>query len=135
MPPAVQTRAREGLPWSAARWLLIGLLLAGVLGMHVLSGHDSSGRHGLIVNAGAGAHQAQPQPAPADAMVPTVPNDLPGSIAACLLALAVVVGLALLLLRPVRRARQGPGRFSSGFAWRGPPSSGSFRLSLCVSRI
>ncbi len=137
--PTVLPRARKGMSRIAARWLLIGVLVAGVLGMHVLSQHDSAGGHGLVVNAvmaDTPSHAVAAIPLPAaDVAAPSVPHGPGGLIAACLLALVVVIGLALLLLGQARRDRSRTDRLVFDLTRRGPPVKGPSRLSLCVLRV
>lgn len=135
----MQTRARQGSSSWAARWLLIGILVAGVIGMHVLSQHDSAGGHRLVIDAVTADSPRSIYPAAAqqvsDSAAPSLPGGVSGLTAACILALVVVGGLVLLFLGQARRDRDAAGRFVFDVIGRGPPVPGPSRLSLCVLRV
>lgn len=142
----------------SVRRLMVGLVIAGIVGMHVLSVQDPGGGHGMVMTpqsmesgrvdghgdlteapmamSGADA-TGQPTVAPS---VPAGGNGMSGSMAMCLLFLgAGAAALALLMLR-LRRA-DGPVRHPSttgrgwGYLLRGPPGTDPPRIALCVLRV
>ncbi|WP_090475584.1 DUF6153 family protein [Nakamurella panacisegetis] len=150
----IQTAERtspRGRVWVAARWLLLGLVIAGIVGMHVLSEHDAGGGHGMMMNPGAvaaepahhGAMPAAMNTASGGPMMSGVPDSgggMSSGMAACILFLVIgagLVALALLVLRRAagRPAAAGPWWLGSGRSERGPPGSGAPRISLCVLRV
>ncbi len=155
MSVAVQYRRRLAGPFG--RWLLVGLVLAGIIGMHVLSEQDAGVGHGMVMtaqtmrSAHAGVY-SEPDPVPmlmtdqAETRTgqvtasPATDGGMPGSMAMCLLFLAAgVAALALLLLRLCRTIRAAGQASVAGRGWgyflRGPPRAASPRIALCILRV
>lgn len=126
-----------------ARWVLLVAVIAGVVGMHVLTAGDGPG-HGMLPAASMAAEHhapaAAPDPTPAGPAVagaPTGPSH--GDMSGCILFL--VVGGAVLLLVALARAGADTGggrrRVASlllELRRRGPPA-GWPRLALNVIRV
>jgi len=144
--------------WSAARWVLLAAVLAGLFGMHVLAPEDSgSGGHGLLPMIVTSAHDGMTGPARAttrdvpaiiDAadsgavLLPAAPGSGGdhGAMVGCILFL--VIGGAALILALLRHRgapwATGLGRLAgialTGIRRRGPPGAWP-RLPLCVIRV
>jgi len=142
---------------TAARLMLLGAVLAGLFGMHVLTADDGSSRHGALpmISTTGHADMTGPAPSPAAAMSmalgslpgaavlavdPGSGGDGHGAMAGCILFL-VVGGAALILLLLRYRAGSGTaglGRFAgiavTDMRRRGPPDRWP-RLALCVIRV
>lgn len=143
--------------WSAcvraARWLLVGLVIAGVFVLHVLSSHDMSDGHGpLSLGPLAGSATAAEQPTPTSAaevssirtggserggLLPGQPEHL--DLAACELFLVAGAALTMLTLTALWSTRHlkrlTPGALAPT-APRAPlRTSGSSTFSLCVLRV
>lgn len=142
------------------RWLLVGLVMAGIVGMHVLSEQDSGAGHGMVmtpqsmapgqadghvelvagtmVMADADAHGGH---ATVAASVVAAAGGMSGSMAMCLLFLgAGAAALGLLLMLRLRRADRTKGHASTtaggcGLFLRGPPGGDPPRIALCVLRV
>jgi hypothetical protein len=154
---------RPGRRWStAARWLLLAAVLAGLFGMHVLTAGHGTSRHSMLPMAGVAAHDvigghnltsvgampvettnAMPGSVGVDVQVMPVtpgPGVDHGAMAGCILFL--VVGGAALLFALLRRRRgagsPGIGRLAgtavTDMRRRGPPGRWP-RLALCVIRV
>lgn len=142
--------------WPAARWLLIGMVLSGLVAMHILSQHQAAGGHGMFIGhpqpaSGVSGHQHQDEPTNgmpltvsadhgAALAAPAWPAGSVGSMAACVLFLIVGGGAVLSTRSATGRARTpvDDGRLSSGrldLAPRGPPEGAPPRISLCVLRV
>ncbi|WP_395729872.1 DUF6153 family protein [Nakamurella sp.] len=131
-----------------ARWVLLLAVIAGVIGMHVLTAGDGPG-HGMLpaVTMAAGHHgdPAMAEPASHSASVEPMVASLPpafghGDMAGCILFL-VVGGALLLLALALARAGTGPDdrdRRAAGLLLdlrrRGPPD-GWPRIALRVLRV
>jgi hypothetical protein len=154
---------RQGQRWqTAARWMLLTAVLAGLFGMHVLTAEHGTSRHSMLPVASIAAHDAVGgHNAPSIDAIPiettgatpaSTPVDVqampasPGSgvqheaMAGCILFL-VVGGAALLLalLRHLHGAGSpGGGRLAGAAVTdmrrRGPPGRWP-RLALCVIRV
>jgi hypothetical protein len=142
----------------SARWLMVGLVIAGIVGMHVLSVQDPGEGHGMVMTPqsmesdwadGHGDLSAGPMVmsgagAPGQATVaPSVAaggNGMSGSMVMCLLFLGAGAAALALLVLHMRRA-DGPVRHPSrtGRGWgcllRGPPGADPPRIALCVLRV
>lgn len=141
----------------ALRWILSLLVIAGVLTMHVLGGHDG-GRSpvmamaplGIAATSGTGTDMSQMalsgkalsgNAASAQAPSSIVPaGDGMSDMSCCVLFLVTSVALALLaLLATARRAESRSGVGGSPdrtVSWeRGPPRSAPPQYSLCVLRV
>ena len=143
---------------TAARVTLLGAVLAGLFGMHVLTADGGSGQHGALpmISTTGHADMTGPAPSPAAAMSMVAVGSLPGAavlavepgsggdghgaMAGCILFL-VVGGAALILLLLRYRAGSGTaglGRFVgiavTDMRRRGPPGRWP-RLALCVIRV
>lgn len=142
----------------AARVTLLGAVLAGLFGMHVLTADGGSGRHAALPMIGTTGHadMTGPAPSPTAAMSmdalgsrpdaagltvnPGSGGDGHGAMAGCILFL-VVGGAAMILLLLRYRAGSGTaglGRFVgiavTDMRRRGPPGRWP-RLALCVIRV
>lgn len=125
------------------RWALLTLALMGLVGIYLLSGHDSAGGHRIVVpTAGSSASilsdpvaGANDTTATASLTVPT--GDGHAILAGCALLLlaaaAMIVLAALGRGRPFRRRPRASLMALTGLV-RGPPMA-SARLALCVERI
>lgn len=145
-PVVAVSRGRAGrTPKVLLRWTLCAALLAGLLGMHVLTvGHRDEGHGTLPVPIGEhgpmGAPSLEPaEPAAGPAAVPDVGG--PEGMIVCVLFLAAGVRAAVLAL--LRRRRTGahptvapPPRAQAiiGSLRRGPPRP-TPRVALCVIRV
>ena len=156
---------RHGQQWStAARWMLLAAVLAGLFGMHVLTAEHGTSRHSMLPMANIAAHDvvgghnatsvgampiettgAMPGSTPVGVDVQAMPASpgpgvQHGAMAGCILFL--VVGGAGLLLALLRRRHgagsPGIGRLAgsavSDMRRRGPPGRWP-RLALCVIRV
>ncbi|SDP46534.1 hypothetical protein SAMN04515671_4350 [Nakamurella panacisegetis] len=137
LPPARVAQSR--------RWLLLGAVLAGLLAMRFLSGHDSAGDHRVlaptassqIVASTSVAHEVSTGNLATAVVMPT---DRPAghgaaivtSCALLLLAVAVVALAGVAVRRQGRRPAAGWSVSAGGL--RGPPKTLS-RQALCVERI
>lgn len=145
--------------WPLVRWLIIGVVLAGVFAMHVLGEHDSGGGHGMLVEshdmpaavsspidshagivsiAAESGSQALLAVMPVAALTPGTATQ--ASMDTCILFLVIVGGLVLLMLLASGRPKDLVGPSRQGLPWwtlwrRGPPGSGPPRISLCVLRV
>ncbi len=144
---------------TAARLMLLAALLAGLLGMHVLTAGDSGSEHGALPMISTAGHRDMTGPASSPSPVPMVMDALPlpgiasrlspadpgsggvdhGAMAGCILFLVVGgAGLILLLLRHRDdQGRTGIGRLAgvvTDLRRRGPPGRWP-RLALCVIRV
>lgn len=149
----IDERQSAGLRF--ARWMLIGLLMAGVVAMHVLSEHDAD-RHGpLDVGpwaAGASVvadHSVVMSPgAFAVDQVSTFEHSMLAgghpddsvNMVTCVLFLVVGAAMVALILLAIwsarRRACSPGGRSGVAVAGRGPPRTAvSSVFSLCVLRV
>jgi hypothetical protein len=140
------------------RGLLLGAVLAGIFGMHVLTADDGASGHGALpmistaghgMTGGAGtAVTHDPRVVPAPQMSPVAMASVSaadsgsgmthGGMAACILFLAAAA-LILVLLRYRRLTRStGLGRAArsalTGIRRRGPPGRYRPRIALCVIR-
>ena len=150
--PAIHATARPGgvvTTRRLARWLLLGVVIAAVFGLHVLT--VDHGDHGDLPVAVADGHSsaqsgdtaliaaalAAGQPAPIDSPVPPA-DDGDGWLAGCVLFLGVGSGLVLLLHWIRRRIGDPPASAASGgsvaFCWRAPIAPLP-RLALGVIRV
>jgi len=147
-------------PGKVRRWLLLGAVIAGIFGMHVLTAEDGTSRHGALPMISTAGHAdmtghdpqlASARPLAVDAAVgmagvAAVTAADPGSggdhgaMAGCILFLAVGAAALILVLL---RLRGGPGlagigRFAgtavSDMRRRGPPGRWP-RFALCVIRV
>lgn len=143
---------------TAARVTLLGAVLAGLFGMHVLTADGGTGPHGALpmISTTGHADMTGHAPSPAAAMSMVALGNLPGAaaraavpgsggdghgpMAGCILFL-VVGGAALILLLLRYRAGSGTaglGRFVgiavTDMRRRGPPGRWP-RLALCVIRV
>lgn len=152
MPTAERRRA-------ATHWALLLAVIAGILGMHILtSGNGAGAGHGAMSMPAASAHEmSAPEPTTQTATTATAPDAGPsawrtatagalppmsghGEMTACVLFLAV--GGALLMLSALARhagpAGAGPGgsggRLLGALRRRGPPIAPT-HLSLQVIRV
>lgn len=142
----------------SGRWLLVGLVMAGIVGMHVLSAPDSGEGHGMVMTAqrtelghtdGHGATSAAPmlmsdaaagEAIGATSVAAAGGNGMSGSMAMCLLFLgAAAAALAVLMLRMRRKARPAGHSCPAASGWgpflRGPPGADPPRIALCVLRV
>ena len=144
---------------TAARVTLLGAVLAGLFGMHVLTADGGSGHHGALPTISAPGHADMTGPAPSPAATmsmvalggvsgvavlavdPGSGGDGHGAMAGCILFL--VVGGAALILLLLLRYRAGSGTAGLGrfvgiavtdMRRRGPPGRWP-RLALCVIRV
>jgi hypothetical protein len=124
----------------AARWLLLGMVLVGLLAVRLLSGHDTAGQHRVLIPASAAtATQSDQAVAPAVLAAWTAIDEPTGSghaiVAGCeLLLLTVVVYLLAGAARRRQTARPPSARSVESGRLRGPPPS-LCRRALCVERI
>ena len=148
--------AHPGWWATAARWLLLGAVIAGVLAMHIFSAADSGGSHHSMVMPSAGATP----PAASTSMVMDMPVVEPpvqathpitdtqlGAVAGdgmspmscCVLFLVSAVGLVLLVrshrARTAATAAGARGRAAPSTPRRGPPGPGLPRIALSVLRV
>ena len=157
--------ARTNQTWAApryrwrltARWLLLGAVIAGVMAMHILGGHDSGGAGQPMAMTSAGPAMpapimpmAMPSPGRASQDPTGHPADgshlqpAPGSgmsdMSCCVLFLVTVVGLVLLMRLHAIRSRTHTDRALGRTApWaapgRGPPGAGRPRITLSILRV
>ncbi len=147
------------------RGLLLGLVLVGIFGMHVLTPDDGLGAHGALPmtgatgNHGAMADQSVAAPGPGP-MMPAPEMSAPAAsmvisasaeadsgsgmnhaaMASCILFLAAGVAALVLALLRYRRTTWsvGTGRVGNGktdVRRRGPPGRFRPRVALCVIRV
>lgn len=157
---------RHGQRWStAARWMLLAAVLAGLLGMHILTDEHGTSRHSMLPMANIAAHDVKgglndasvdavpigktgamsvstPVGVDVQAMPATpVPDVEHGAMAGCILFLVVVGGAALLLalLRRLHGAGSpGISRLARAAVFdmrRRGPPGRWPRLALCVIRV
>lgn len=132
-------------PMILLRWTLFAALLAGLLGMHVLTvGHRDEGHGTLPVSIGQHVPMDAPsldpaEPAAGPAALPGVGG--PEGMAGCILFLAAGVGAAVLALRRRRFTEAHPSAppppgvgAVTGVLRRGPPRR-TPRAALCVIRV
>ncbi|MDQ6656936.1 MAG: hypothetical protein M3Z00_01660 [Actinomycetota bacterium] len=130
----------------AGRWLLIGLVLSGVVAMHVLSEPATSGGHGMMMDArlGQSAPMMHDQDGGAAAsMGSAVPQVMAtdGSMAACCILFLVAgaaAAMAAMLISIRARAAVVLRQLFAGVldpSPRGPPGRRPPRISLCVQRV
>ncbi len=136
-------------PRQLARWVLLGLVIAGVLAMHVLGDHDTGGTAEPMAMA---MHSTPGAAAPAMAMTRRPAGEAPAVAPAALTAghggpvsamdccvLFLTAGGALLVL--LRTGTSAPAvTFSADWifwncARRRPPAAGPLRIRLCVLRV
>lgn len=131
------------------RWLLLGAVVAGIFGMHVLTAEDAGHGHGALpVSTSTAGHAGMPaDTTPAlsvkstDAETVAAPSGHGTNttvMAGCMLLLAIgAAALIAALLRSVGHADStGFSRVTAGIAGiqrRGPPHRP--RVALCVTRI
>lgn len=143
-------RDRGGSPrWNAVRWLLLAAVLAGLVGMHVLTDGDDTSVHGDLAPAPVAAAQSSAGGragggyAWSGAVVSAAPNDPIGAghaMAQCVLFLVTVGSALLLALLGSRCPTTTRGLFAAVTAiWgelrrRGPPGPERPRIALCVTR-
>ena len=142
--------------WNAVRWLLLAAVLAGLVGMHVLTDGDDTSVHGDLAPAPVAAAQSSSgdRVVPAGgragggyawsgAVVSAAPNDPMGAdhaMAQCVLFLVTVGSALLLALLGSRCPTTTRGLFAAVTAiWgelrrRGPPGPERPRIALCVTR-
>lgn len=139
---------------SAARWLLLAAVIAGVLAMHVLSAADTGGDHQPMAITSASATspagspsmvmdmsaQAQIRAAHLVAAAQPAPDCMGMSaMSCCVLFLAAAVGLVLLIrtssARTANVAGCSRGQAVSSTLQRGPPGPGLPRVALSVLRV
>lgn len=139
---------------SAARWLLLAAVIAGVLAMHVLSAADTGGDHQPMAIASASA--TSPAESPSMVMDMSAQSQIPAAhlvagtqlapdgmgmsaMSCCVLFLAAALGLVLLIrsssARTVDVARSSRGQVASSTFQRGPPGPGLPRVALSVLRV
>ncbi len=148
MPGSDQLSTRSGVGLLAVRWLLIGVVLSGVVAMHILSEPAAGGGHGVLMDVKAGQitsmHDQDSASMGAMAGAPAVmamPDGSMGSMAACCILFLVVGAVAALLtmLFSVRaRAAVVLRPLSSGLlniSPRGRPGRRPPRIFLCVQRV
>lgn len=125
--------------WLVGRWLLVGLVVAGVFGMHVLSAPDDGVGHGMVMTAQgvdadqAGAHGALSSStrqmgghvevrsgqasasasARSNSFLPDTPPSMPGEMAMCLLFLATAAAAVAMVKRAVGRSDRAAGQHSA----------------------
>ncbi len=141
---AVVPSARAACPW-----LLVGLVLISLLGMHFLSGRDSAGHHRVLIPAATAsmspaaetgtAPDGAARTQPGSTIISAAPVDGPGghqiTVIGDLLLLLVGLGTALswwLHRRSVGERPKATGHAPQGTV-RGPPRTPA-RLVLCVER-
>lgn len=146
--------------WLMGRWLLVGLVVAGVFGMHVLSAPDHGVGHGMVMTAQAmdseqasvhgsapststiqmdGHFEVRSDQASAPA-VPSTPPPMPAAMAMCLLFLAAAGAVVAILTLAGGRSDRAAGQRSAtglglGHSWRDPPGAAPPRIALCILRV
>lgn len=153
-------RCLRALAWLMGRWLLVGLVVAGVFGMHVLSAPDDGVGHGMVMTAQAmdseqaSVHGGAPS-SPTMQMdghfevrsdhasaptVPSTPPPMPAAMAMCLLFLAAAAAVVAILTLAVGRSDRAAGQRSAtglglGRSWRDPAGAAPPRIALCILRV
>lgn len=143
-------------PAAAARWLLLGAVIAGVLAMHILSAADSGGNHQPMAMAmtpdsdsSAGMSMGLPMQTAelVAASYPITATQLSGGPGAgmspmtcCVLAFVSAAGLLLLLRSTTPATNPAADRIrgraaASAAPQRGPPGQGRPRIALSVLRV
>jgi len=145
---------------TAARWLLLAAVIAGVLAMHVLSAADSGGNHQPMAMTSVGAALPALSVTTSAAMVMNVPatgfqapitGPVPGTqvglaggmgmsaMGCCVLFLVSTAGLVLLIrahcANEVSAADSAGGPATLSSLQRGPPRPGRPRIALSVLRV
>ncbi len=144
-----QLVARPGARRSAVRWLL-GMVLAGVFAMHVLSQPSAAGGHGMLmglqsgqstlIHSQDGSATGSMASTPPTTVMATPDNSMSSMAACCILFLVVGAAAALLALLVSVDARTAVMQrllFSGllDLSRRGPPGRRPPRISLCVLRV
>lgn len=147
---------------TAARWLLLGGVLIGLFGMHVLTVEDAAGGHGMLPPALSGhaghgtttstttdqegaADSTAPvsRPIHSEVAAPDGPRSGAGGhdgLTSCVLFLVLGGAALLFALLAYRRRGTGPGGAGSvaavaAWLWRRGPPAPWPRVALCVIRV